>query len=126
MTSALSGQSTRSFITLTLSRSTSPHVTSRATEAGRTRQVQIAVASPPLGLIARTVKVCVATASGPGYSFGELQLANAPVLSLHSNLAPDPSAANSNVAFVWTVVRSGPDVMLTSGGALGAGGLTHH
>ncbi len=70
MTRALSGHSSRSFITLTLSSSTSPQTTSRATGAGRTRQMWVAVASPA-PLDARTVNVWLPTASGPGYSFGE-------------------------------------------------------
>src|SRR5688572_27209435 len=86
----------------------------------------MASASPPLGLIARTLNVCAPTASGPAYSFGEPQGAYAPLSRLHSNLAPAASAVNSNVADVCTVVRSGPDVMLTSGGAAASGGLTHH
>src|ERR671915_1052256 len=124
MTRALSGQSMRSFMTLTLSSSTSPHETSRATGAGRTRQVW-ATSTSPLGLIARSLKVWLPTASGPGYSFGEPHPANAEPSSEHSNLVPDASATNSNVAYVSTVVGSGADVMLTSGGAT-VGGSTHH
>src|SRR5688572_18628454 len=120
ITRAWSGQSTRSFRTLTLSSSTSPHATSRATGAGRIRHVHVVVAVP---FSTRTVKVWVPTAR-PGYSFGELQPAKGPVSSLHSNAAPAASATNSNVASVATVVASGADVIV-SAAASTTGGSTH-
>src|SRR5918992_2492030 len=122
MTRALSGQSSRSFMTLTLSSSTSPQTTSRATAAGRMRQVYVSSVSPA-GLIARKVNVWVPTAR-LGYSFGEAQAAQSPLSSLHWKVAP-PSASNSKIADVCTVVGSGADVIVTSG-AVVSGTSTHH
>src|SRR5918992_4037478 len=121
----LPGQSTRSLVTLTLRPSTSPHWTSAATGGGLISHVQSAVATFPSTSVALTVNVCLPTAS-PLYSRGDVQAPNAPPSSAQARLAPRSLAENSNVAPVCTVVRSGPDVIFTSGGTPTASTSTHH
>src|SRR5918999_4059824 len=121
----LPGQSVRSFSSLTLRTRTSPHWTSAAAGCGLISHVHCAVSTFPSRSVALTVNVCLPTAR-PVYSRGDVQAPNAPPSSAQANAAPRSLAENSNVAPVCTLVRSGPEVILTSGGTPTASTSTNH
>ena len=55
---------------------------------------------------------------------GETQAAKAPPSSAHSKVTSSSFDENAKAAEVLTVVGSGPESMVVSGGTPGAGGMT--
>ena len=51
-----------------------------------------------------------------------MQVAQAPVSSLHSKVDPDSVEVNANEAVVADVVPVGPELIVVSGGVVSAGG----
>ena len=81
------------------------------------------VGSVPLPLVARTWKLCEPRFCDP-YDFGEVQAANTPLSSLHSNVAPPGTEWNVNVDAVEVVEQPddahGPESITVSGGPAAA------
>ncbi len=68
--------------------------------------------------LARTEKLCSPSASGPAYSFGEVQGSYGPESSLHSNVEPGSEAAKAKLALVAFVGSAGPDPIVVAGAAV--------
>ena len=93
---AVPGQLTRSFVTRIERTTTWPQEMFVATGAAVIRQVCVAVASSPSGLVKRTVKVWSPTAR-PVYSTARCRARRPPASRRHSRVPP-PLVSNSNAA----------------------------
>src|SRR5687767_11192250 len=127
-TRASQGQSARSFLTLMLWVMVWPQKTNPGTGADPTSQEYFAGERSMFpALSTEWTRNSRAPTDTSVYSFGEMHGTNAScpgVFSEHSNVASGSSLENVNVAFVRTVVWSGPDSIDVSGGVVSLGGST--